>query len=150
MDPSLFHRKPNPAPPPKRDEAAPAVNGKHLNSICDDDTDPSTLSLSPLTNEHDHECYDSTAFFVREGLTGENKEMLFFGDVEPGECFLHKLRGPIRHRLTDWNECRLDLEAAAEPECVEGCGAQDRGRQIVRNLSRVLVPGKLPRTFLDL
>ncbi len=85
MDPSLFHHKPRPTLPSKPEEAAPATNGKHLNSICDDDTDPSTLSLSPLTNEHDHECYDSTAFFVREGLTGEDKEMLFFGDVEPGK-----------------------------------------------------------------
>ncbi|KAM0746891.1 hypothetical protein T439DRAFT_329581 [Meredithblackwellia eburnea MCA 4105] len=29
------------------------------------------------------ECYDSTAFFVKEDVTGEEKEFLFFGDVEP-------------------------------------------------------------------
>ncbi|KAL8278499.1 hypothetical protein RQP46_009189 [Phenoliferia psychrophenolica] len=29
------------------------------------------------------ECYDSTAFFVKEEVTGEGYEMLFFGDVEP-------------------------------------------------------------------
>lgn len=87
MDPSLFHHKPKPLPPPPTGLAAEGSNGKHLRSAQDHETDPSTLSLSPLTNEHDHdhECYDSTAFFVREGLTGDNKEMLFFGDVEPGE-----------------------------------------------------------------
>jgi len=86
MDPSLFHPKPKPAlQTPPLAEGAPAVNGHHLDSKCDDDTDPSSLSLSPLTNDKDHECYDSTAFFVKEGLTGESKEMLFFGDVESGQ-----------------------------------------------------------------
>lgn len=30
------------------------------------------------------ECYDSTAFFIKEFVTGKEKEVLFFGDVEPG------------------------------------------------------------------
>lgn len=37
------------------------------------------------------ECYDSTAFFVREAESG--KEMLFFGDVEPGTTAC-----PLGHR----------------------------------------------------
>ncbi|GAA6024507.1 hypothetical protein JCM10207_000398 [Rhodosporidiobolus poonsookiae] len=51
LDPSAFHRK--------LSDAANGVNG-----------------AKPCS-----ECYDSTAFFVKEEATG--KEMLFFGDVEP-------------------------------------------------------------------
>lgn len=32
----------------------------------------------------EEECYDSTAFFVKEHVSGRGMEMLFFGDTEPG------------------------------------------------------------------
>lgn len=39
-----------------------------------------------VSHEEDKpECYDSTAFFIKEHITGKGKEMLFFGDVEPGK-----------------------------------------------------------------
>ncbi|GAA5887167.1 hypothetical protein JCM6882_009471 [Rhodosporidiobolus microsporus] len=56
LDPSAFHRK-------KQAAASVGVNGH-----------------TPAPKPCD-ECYDSTAFFVREEGTG--KELLFFGDVEP-------------------------------------------------------------------
>ena len=50
--------------------------------------DPSAFHCSPSKLKQDPpappECYDSTAFFVKEEVTGEGYEMLFFGDVEPG------------------------------------------------------------------
>lgn len=62
LDPSAFHTKAKPPP-----GEVPTVNGH------------------PTV-----ECYDSTAFFIKEDVTGEGKELLFFGDVEPGtnELFL--------------------------------------------------------------
>lgn len=36
------------------------------------------------SHSEESECYDSTAFFIREENTGKGKEVLFFGDVEPG------------------------------------------------------------------
>ena len=65
MDPSFFHRKHRstepPAPNPPLREGVPSEKPKA-------------------------ECYDSTAFFVKESATGQGREMLFFGDVEPGRC----------------------------------------------------------------
>ncbi|GAA5881808.1 hypothetical protein JCM1840_003884 [Sporobolomyces johnsonii] len=56
LDPSHFHR-----PPRLRNEEPPTV--------AQEDEKP--------------EAYDSTAFFVRETESGEGRELLFFGDVEP-------------------------------------------------------------------
>ncbi|GAA5820140.1 hypothetical protein JCM3770_005388 [Rhodotorula araucariae] len=50
------------------------------------------------------ECYDSTAFFVREEESG--REMLFFGDVEPDSISLR--------------EFNLDIWKAAAPKIVAG------------------------------
>ena len=57
MDPSKFHKK------------------SHTAGTC-----------ASATAAAEAECYDSTAFFVKELLTGQGKELLFFGDVEPGTC----------------------------------------------------------------
>ncbi|SCV67298.1 BQ2448_5944 [Microbotryum intermedium] len=61
MDPSFFH-------PPKPQPAASS-------------SDAGVASTSDVPTQM--ECYDSTAFFVRESITGQNYEFLFFGDVEP-------------------------------------------------------------------
>ncbi|GAA5833377.1 hypothetical protein JCM11251_003477 [Rhodosporidiobolus azoricus] len=60
LDPSAFRRK---REAESSSSPAPSLNGHaHSNKPC-------------------NECYDSTAFFVKEEQTG--KELLFFGDVEP-------------------------------------------------------------------
>ncbi|SGY97837.1 BQ5605_C035g11428 [Microbotryum silenes-dioicae] len=61
MDPSFFH-------PPK---PRPTTSSSG--------TDAASSSKAPTETE----CYDSTAFFVRESVTGQNYEFLFYGDVEP-------------------------------------------------------------------
>lgn len=99
MDPSHFHKhktpslKPSAASRPKLDK--PPSNG-HVtssSSMCDGredgeehtSTPPSPSHATMAGAEEEKECYDSTAFFVRETVTGEGREMLFFGDVEPGK-----------------------------------------------------------------
>ncbi|KPV72802.1 uncharacterized protein RHOBADRAFT_8424, partial [Rhodotorula graminis WP1] len=43
---------------------------------------PQAVGTAPAAGGAEGECYDSTAFFVREEQSG--RELLFFGDVEPG------------------------------------------------------------------
>ncbi|SCZ96438.1 BZ3500_MvSof-1268-A1-R1_Chr8-2g10193 [Microbotryum saponariae] len=61
MDPSFFH--------PPKNQPTTVSSG----------TDAASTSKAPAETE----CYDSTAFFVRESVTGQNYEFLFYGDVEP-------------------------------------------------------------------
>ncbi|KAI5474439.1 cAMP-specific phosphodiesterase [Pseudohyphozyma bogoriensis] len=55
--------------------------------------------LKPKVNGEGHgappECYDSTAFFVKENSSGEAREMLFFGDVEPDSMSKRPLNLPV-------------------------------------------------------
>ncbi|ORY66816.1 cAMP phosphodiesterases class-II-domain-containing protein [Leucosporidium creatinivorum] len=80
MDPSFFHRKPPALPPPPPAES------------------PATLPNGQPAPTPKPECYDSTAFFVRESISGKGKEFLFFGDVEPDSIS----KRPLNHII--WQE----------------------------------------------
>lgn len=140
MDPSHFHRKPSPKPTPRADvhniNIASGPNGQHNHSNLadEDETDPSSLSLSPLTADAE-ECYDSTAFFVREGLTGEEKEMLFFGDVEPGE-----------YRFSSW----VWGEGKADDDCAtDSISKRPLNLAVWKAAAPKIVAGKLAAIFLE-
>lgn len=70
MDPSHFHDKPKAAPKDPNDGEGNLTMTQ--------------ASPTCLRNDCRPECYDSTAFFIREESSGLGREMLFFGDVEPG------------------------------------------------------------------
>lgn len=105
-DPSGFHKRkqlPSPHPSPRAGECAGSPEG---------------------------ECYDSTAFFVREEESG--RELLFFGDVEPGASLSLSLSPSLAQRWqslttlcvqTDSISRRgfnLDIWKAAAPKIVDG------------------------------
>lgn len=88
-----------------------------------------------------NETYDSTAFFVKEAVTGLEKEFLFFGDVEPGkspgrgsaletDAAAHALPPPFD---------RLHLEATSDTSSMGDCRAKDCCGKAARHLSRMFI-----------